>query len=55
MTTVHESNMDTTSSNGGSSPTRSVATTVVTVEHSLEAIASVIQELEMDDPPSQPN
>jgi hypothetical protein len=54
MTTFQESNMDTASSNGVSSPTRSVATTVVTVEHSLEAIANVIQELEMDDPPSQP-
>ena len=54
MTTVHESNMDTTSNNGVLSPTRSVATPVVTVEHSLEAIANVIQEMEMDDPPSQP-
>jgi hypothetical protein len=54
MTIAQESNMDTTSSNGGSSPTRSVTTTAVTVEHSLEAIANVIQELEMDDPPSQP-
>ena len=54
MTSNNEANMETASNLGVSSPTRSVTTTAVTVEHSLEAIENVIQEMEMDDPPSQP-
>jgi hypothetical protein len=54
MTSNNEANMETASNLSVSSPTRSVTTTAVTMEHSLEAIANVIQEMEMDDPPFQP-
>jgi len=51
---VTTNNMDCNASRN-SSPSRSVASSaVVTVEHSLAAIAEVIKDMEMDDPPTQP-
>jgi hypothetical protein len=53
--TTDANNMDCLGSHS-TSPARSItSTTVVTVEHSLAAISEVIREMEVDEPPTQPD